>query len=83
MANRSSNTTSLVDELTFSFLQETGGVSRATLVSFLIAARRTLDKSIISEETAERFVRQLVADKVLETETYNTYVSGITTREVA
>jgi hypothetical protein len=74
LANRSSNTTSLVDELTFSFLQETKGVSRQTLVNFVIAARRTIDKTIITEETAERFVRQLIADGVLETEEFRTYV---------
>lgn len=74
LANRSSNTTSLVDELTFSFLQETNGVSRQVLVNFIVAARRTIDKTIISQETAERFVRQLIADGVLETSEYRTYV---------
>jgi hypothetical protein len=72
-----------VDELIFSFLQETNGVARNTLVDFVIATRRTLDKTIISEETAERFVRQLVADGVLETSEYRTYVSGVETREAA
>jgi hypothetical protein len=83
LANRSSTTTALVDELIFSFLQETNGVARNTLVDFVIATRRTLDKTIISEETAERFVRQLVADGVLETSEYRTYVSGVETREAA
>jgi thiaminase len=40
----------------------------------VIAARRTIDKTIITEETAERFVRQLIADGVLETEEFRTYV---------